>query len=434
MDSMEGLKGAKQPVEGLFRPFQFRTVGPIDRYDRCKCEAHSYRGRPARQFAQMFCVCRLAGGTPAVHLRTCTRYDRLLRLVLVLVLVLSLLSGCKSTKPNVPLPGIGLKKTGPTGPDPRRLQFAQIVEDDEQNVFLESAILEGLPFKYLLKCAADTTHDGLRKQTNDQITFEHLMNEPGMYRGQVVTLARGIIVDVTQASLPPDYGLPPGYTVLPAIFVDIARDVYALRILCPPGSKLYPILKAGIDNDAYPVLRITGYFMKLYARNTADPQEPPWRRPLLICPEPEFSQVVEPRKISVEEQSIIDKFLPSQRIVAWGAEERQVFEVSATNDANGFRVSAEGLEAGENLRNFITARIGALRSRLPADQADHPAAVVLLASDAPSSAASAIVSELRAAGAQRIAVKREPFTPRPLRERADVSGSERGVRGGNTGE
>ena len=37
-----------------------------------KCEAHSYCGRPARQLPSANHLGALAGGTPAVHLRTST--------------------------------------------------------------------------------------------------------------------------------------------------------------------------------------------------------------------------------------------------------------------------------------------------------------------------------------------------------------------------
>ncbi|MCY3023892.1 MAG: hypothetical protein NTW87_33350, partial [Planctomycetota bacterium] len=224
------------------------------------------------------------------------------------------------------MPGAALRNPPrePTA-DERRLLFAQIVEDAAPDAFEESAILEGAPYKFFLRSLVDVSHDQLRKGTNEETTFEKLLSQPGMYRGQVVTLPRGVVLEVSKAELPADYGLPPGYSVLVAVFVDAARDVYALRILCPPKSSLYEKLDKGIQEDAVPVARITGYFMKLYARQTADPKEPPWRKPLLICPEPEFSQVAEPRKVW---QELIDtntaRFLPSQRIEAVGAEERMV--------------------------------------------------------------------------------------------------------------
>ena len=68
----------------------------------------------------------------------------------------------------------------------------------------------------------------------------------------------------------------------------------------------------------------------------------------------------------------------------------------------------DGQEAGADFKNLIKKNVFELRSRLPSDQAEHLAAVVLLAADAPAAAANAMISELRAAGVQRIAVKREP--------------------------
>jgi hypothetical protein len=289
----------------------------------------------------------------------------------------------------------------------RKLLFAQIVEDLQPGEFAESGIIEGQPFKHFLKGLADVTHDQVRKQTNEQLQFETLYNEPGLYRGQVVTLPRAVILEVSQARLGPEYGLP-GYTVLPAVAVDSLRDVYALRILCPPNSKLFEKLKKGIDEDALPVVRITGYFMKLYARQTADPEEPPWLRPLLVCPEPEFSQAAEPRSVWNElRDTKMDRLLPSQRIDTPGAEERLIVEMLPGNDTKNARVRIGNEDAPADLKTFIAAATAALKKRLPGEQREFPAAVIFINSRAPLGNLNAIQSALRAAGIKRQAVKRE---------------------------
>lgn len=313
------------------------------------------------------------------------------------------LAGCRSKPPSSPTPGAPLRQEQAEPElDERRLLFAQIVEDSEPDVFRESAILEGSPYKWLLRSLARVSHDQLRKSTSEELTFDNLMTQPGLYRGQVVTLPRGVVLEVSCADLPPEYGLPPGCTVLPAVFVDAARDVYALRILCPPRSKLFEKLDRGIRDDALPVLRITGCFMKLYARRTADPKEAPWRRPLLICPEPEFSQAAEPRKVWDElRETKADRFLPSERLEAPGAEERLVLELLG----GGLRADGQHLRGETNAS--IAQAVRAFRTRLPPEQAGQPAAVVLIAPGADRSRADEVVAALRAAGVARIAIKAE---------------------------
>jgi len=326
-------------------------------------------------------------------------------LLLAFPLVLLSLGGCKSKEHSAPLPGASLAHE-PQAPqaDQRRLLFAQIVEDAAPDVFDESAVIEGAPYKWFLRSLVGVSQDELRERTSEDLTFDKLLSQPGLNRGRVVTLRRGVVLEVSRALLPPGYGLPPGYTVLPAVFVDSFRDVYALRILCPPNSKLYEKLQKGLDEDAVPVARMSGYFMKLYARRTGDPNEPPWRRPLLICPEPEFSQMVEPRKVWDElRDSKSDRFLPSQRIDAPGAEERLVVEV-----LRGGAVRADAREVRGDLKASLVETVGAFRKRLPPDQAACPAAVVLLSREGERSCANEAVAALRAAGINRIAIKSEP--------------------------
>ncbi|MFH0939752.1 MAG: hypothetical protein V1899_10825 [Planctomycetota bacterium] len=319
--------------------------------------------------------------------------------------------GCKSQSSCGPAPGETLKRSADLKTDCRRLLFAQIVEDHDPNVFSESAILESQAFKYFLKRVSETTHDQLRKRTSDEATFDRLMSQPGLYRGQVVTLPRGVILEVTQAQATPSYNLPPGYTILPAVFIDSACDVYALRILCPPNSKLYEKLRKGIETDELPVARLSGYFMKLYARRTAKLDEPPWRRPLLICPEPEFSQAIEPRHVwSDMVEAGVDKLLPSERLDAPGAEERLIVEVLPARAGSREAVIRIGDSvAGSDIKTFLANAVVALRKRLPPDQAPYPSAVVLIAAKTShSSSLNEALMALKAAGVSRLSVKSEP--------------------------
>ena len=321
------------------------------------------------------------------------------------------LPGASLSRPRageMPPPGAEAQKHGPAA-DERRQIFAQIVEDTDSKQFNECAILEGAPYKYFLRSLINVSHDAIRKQTNEQLTFEKLLDQPGMYRGQVMTLARGVFLEVSQAQVPPEYGLPPGYTIVPAVFVDSARDVYAVRILCPPNSTLYEKLEKSILDDSLPVARLSGYFMKVYARKTADANEPPWRRPLLICPEPEFSQGVPARHVRPElEESHFDKYLPSKRIDAPGAEERMVVELTVTpaNKAGAVRIDGKDFSGGD-VKEAIDAAVKKFKARLPADDAPHPAAVVLISAGAPRKSLNEILTALKAAGVSRIAIKTE---------------------------
>ena len=295
------------------------------------------------------------------------------------------------------------------GPDERRLLFAQIVEDDAPKQFSESAILEGKPYKYFLKQVAATNQDNLRKLTDDQITFEQLMRSPGMFRGRVVTLPRGVVMEVSQAPLTPEYGLPDGYTVLSGVFVDSARDVYAFRMLCAPGSQLYEKIQRGIDTNAFPVARLCGYFMKLYARKTGDPRELPWRRPLLICPELEFSKIAPARKAMDEVmENHMEHLLGSSKIDAPAAEERLVLEMSPVQeDSAQWRIQADGQLRRGDLQAFISHAVENFRKRLPAAQEQQPPVVILKKTGTPRAALNFVQDALHAAGIQRLSTKAE---------------------------
>jgi hypothetical protein len=288
--------------------------------------------------------------------------------------------------------------------DERRELFAQIVDDD----IPESAIIEGKPFKWFLRACAATTHDNLRKSSKEEVLFDALMAQPGLFRGQVITLTRGVIVEAKKVKLPDEYNMP-GSSVVQAIFVDATHDVYALRILCAPDSKLFDKLQKGIDEDQYPVMRMSGYFMKLYARQTNREGEPPWRRPLLICPEPEFSKMIEPRSLWRDfEEGKVNDLLPSERITAPGAEERMLVQVTTPKQgATQPGISANGEAVSGDLEEGIAKAVDAFKKRLPKAEQDEPAAVILMGPGSPRDPVEKLVSALRAAGVKRLAIKRE---------------------------
>ena len=291
--------------------------------------------------------------------------------------------------------------------DERRLLYAQIVEDYDPEVYEESAILEGAPYKYFLHGCAENNQDALRKQANDKLSFEELMAQPGSHRGEIVTVARGVVLEASKVELPAEFGLP-GYSVMLAVLVDSARDVWALRVLLPPGSNVYERVRKGIDKDALQVCRACGYFMKLYARDTNVEGEPPWRRPLLVCPEIEFAKFADPRPYKEELiETGADKYLPSHRHPAPDAEERLVVEVSGSKSGS-YQVQVGGKSAdGATVKNAIAEAVAGLRKRLPAEQAQQPAAVIFMQGNAPKAGLDGALAALRAAGVQRLAIKRE---------------------------
>jgi hypothetical protein len=328
----------------------------------------------------------------------------------IAALVLALfVTGCERQHASSPPAGSALRiHPSSYAEDERRLLFAQVVEDYKPEDFKECAIIEGAPYKWLLNSVAATNHDELLKQTNDKIVFENLMAYPGLYRGQVVTLSRGVVLEVNPMELPVGFSLP-GYSLIGGVFVDSARDTYAFRMLLPPGSKVFERLKKGIDEDSYPVGRLCGYFMKLYARNTDKAGETPWRRPLLVCPEMEFSKLADPRKAYEDlVDAHADDLLPSHSIDAPKAEERLVVEVSSQKDKPGASVFKVGNQtSGADLKIFVAGAVKDLCKRLPTGQSDNPAAVILASVDAPKQAVEQAATALRAAGVKRLAVKRE---------------------------
>lgn len=269
-----------------------------------------------------------------------------------------------------------------------RLLHAQIVDIEPPDKFAERAIIEGKPFKQLLKRAALKTCAELRAATDDKLLFENLGDEADLHRGEAYTPGRGVVLELTRAWLDPSYGFPEGWTVLPGVFVNTAREVYALRFICPPDSTLYDRLKKGINDDELPVINLSGLFMKNYARNTNDPKEKPWVRPLLICPEPEFPANVEARHAFKELQEAgVAHLLPSKRIEgAPSAEERLVLDVMlspASMKIKAFSAASDSQTgaAMNEVGAFVIRALATYKQRLPAELPDR--SVVILARGGP---------------------------------------------------
>ena len=291
---------------------------------------------------------------------------------------------------------------------PRQI-LAQIVDTDEKDKYAERAILDGRPFKFLLKCVAKFDIKQILKDVNDRTTYENLTDEPDLHRGEAYAAQRGVIVEVSNADLTPEYGLP-GYTVLPAIFVNTAHEIFALRILCPPGSKAYEKLKTGIADDKLPVVNLAGLFFKNYARQPGDPKESPWIKPLLVCPEPDFVAGEEPREVMKELRDTGNlRLLPSQRVEGSPAEERLVLNVELEKD--GTKVRAWGENAGSaDMNAFLAKAVEKLKTHLPAQQI--PAAVVIVKSGKPEDPrVKKVLDAVRAAGVTRVCVKQDAVQP-----------------------
>lgn len=335
--------------------------------------------------------------------------DRLRTAGLMLALAACALAGC-SRKPSQE-PKVWADRMDAEANE-RRLLMAQIVDDPHD--LQASAALEGKAYKHLLKlCAANPDETKLDDKKNEQATFENLLKHPHLFRGELAGVKNAVVMEVEQAKLPAEYGLP-GYTVLPAILAAGSPpyvQVYELRILCPPGSTLYAQLKKGIEEDKNPVMRVTGYFMKNHVKRTNRANEPPWQRPLLVCPEPTFRRV-NPTYPAMSELQHSDAWdlLPSVRVDAPRSEERMVVELvgrssgSRAQDAREF-ARVDGQLAALDDKAFVAQRVQAFRARLPQDHL--PSAVVLRSSAAPAGSISAMVEALAAAGIKKIYVKDE---------------------------
>lgn len=306
--------------------------------------------------------------------------------------------------------------------------FAQIV--DEPLLPDECAILEGRPYQYLAKkCAAITEgrlNDRENKDPATAPTFDRLLRQPNLFRGEVVVVRRCVIIEVDKAALPAEFGLP-GYSVLPAMMVNQLHELYELRIISPPGSNLYERLQSGIEEGRNPVLRVSGFFMKAHSKLTSVKGEPPWRAPLLVCPEPSIENragTYNAYRDLVDAK--MDKYLPSQSIDAPRAQERLVVEVlpapaRANFPADAFVLRVLGKHGSLNDPKFLTQAFERFKARLPADQQAQPSVVVVRTTHAPVAGVRPTLAAISDLGVKRLYVKdeNEVLQPDPEKPKDD---------------
>lgn len=324
----------------------------------------------------------------------------------LLLLPILALQGCQRSE-RLPYTGVD---AGGLDAAQRRWLLAQVVDDPR--VPEECGILEGRAYKYLLRLCARIKEGRLNDAEDKEATFEHLQDQPGLFRGHVVVCRESVVIEVAKADLGPEYGLP-GYAVLAALLVNSARELYELRILSPPGSTLYEKLQAGIEEEKNPVLQATGYFLKNHAKLTSDPKEPPWRRPLLVAPEPSFNKLGKTYNAWRDlVDNRLDKLLPSKALPGPKAEERLVVEVLPAA-GGAAELHAEGLIFSPSAAEPLGRALAACLARLPATQKTAPSAVVFLSRGAPAGAATEALALLRQAGIQRLFMKDENESLRP---------------------
>jgi hypothetical protein len=322
--------------------------------------------------------------------------------------LLFLTSGCTRKPTRLFDPELFLK-----GDEERHL-FNQIVDDALAPG--ECAILEGKPYQYLAKKCAATTEGRLNDRENkDQATtptFERLLRQPNLFRGQVVVVRRCVIIEIDRAELPAEFGLP-GYSVLPALMVNQLHELYELRIISPPGSNLYERLQKGIEEGKNPVLRVSGFFMKAHSKLTSMKGEPPWRAPLLVCPEPSIENRAGTYNAYQDlVDAKMDKYLPSQSIDAPRAQERLVVEVlpapaRANFPADAFVLRVQGKHGSLNDPNFLTQAFEQFKVRLPVDQQAQPSAVVVRTRNAPIAGVRPTLAAISDLGVKRLYVNDE---------------------------
>jgi hypothetical protein len=296
---------------------------------------------------------------------------------------------------------------------------------DDTNAPEECGILEGQVYRYLVKRCAEIGEGHLKKlEEKDPLrapTHERLLRQPNLFRGSAVVVRRAVVIEVAQAELTPEYGLP-GYTVLPALLVNSAHELYELRLVCPPGSRMYEKLSKGIEEGKNPVLRVSGYFMKNHAKRTNVPEEPPWRAPLLVCPEPAIERragTYNAYRDLVEAK--MDKYLPSQPLPGPKADRRLVVELLPPDPGGQLgppRLRVDGQEGTPEQPGFLAQAVERLKSSLPADQAHAPSAVLLRSASSTKEDVLAVLRQLADLGLRRLSVKDEAETLLPDKGRA----------------
>src|SRR5947207_2826910 len=73
----------------------------------------------------------------------------------------------------------------------QRLIYAQIADQEKKDVSVERAVLEGKPFKHLLKKVSTMTNQDVRKAVDDRTILENLSDEPDLHRGEAYAAGRG---------------------------------------------------------------------------------------------------------------------------------------------------------------------------------------------------------------------------------------------------
>jgi hypothetical protein len=293
----------------------------------------------------------------------------------------------------------------------RRNLFRQVVDDNTAMVG-ECAVIEGKPYGYLLRLCTHFSESKLYKKKDEKAHYESIKTRPDLFRGHVVTVERCVIIEVGKPEpLPASDFTVPGYTVMEALTVNRARELYALRIVAPKGSEAYARLRKGIRDRKNPVLRVTGFFMKAYAKR--DSKGDIWREPLLIAPVPKFSKVNATYDVMEDlEEGRMAHLLPSVPITVPGAHERMIVEIlPGQNTANGQpgppRMRVDGKLGLPGAPTLCSDGLQRLIGRLPEKEKRYPSAVVVLTEGAPREPIKPVLKALRNTGLKRIYFKDE---------------------------
>jgi hypothetical protein len=179
---------------------------------------------------------------------------------------------------------------------------------------------------------------------------------------------------------------------------------------------MFEKLRRGVEKCENPVLRVSGFFMKDHAKRTHVESEPPWRAPLLVCPEPSIERRAGTYNAYQDlVECKMDKYLPSQSLDGPKAEERLVVEVfeaeaGADPERGPFPVRAYGVKGSTADREFFAQAVAKLKQRLPPDQAEKPSVVVLRTPGSSRASVRAVLLMLKDLGVPRLFVKDETET------------------------